>query len=315
AAKCEDFGWRTRGCICFTIAQKPLTKISAGYVSLHDSVLSRALAFVSCEKEQAILLNRTTDSRTKSVAHQMAGNVRLTCLEFCLLKEPVIGLAQTRPVVFVKRAVELVGSTLGYQRDLSSTGTTRFRIGIAGNDPELLKRVEGRTECSLKCVAADLVIVIDSVNGHVGLVAPRAADRAAPAVNIGIDAVAVTGKYDAWLQTENRDRVSAFGRQVFDLRDIERVTLRGILGVHERRCIHHLDDRGATLHFQHFVDGGWGIDHQPNALNVDGSKPRRFDGQAISAGRDLKKLINTLNVGLHRPGKPGVGIFDGHFRL
>src|ERR1019366_4580420 len=150
--------------------------------------------------------------RAESVADQMAGNVRLTCFEFCLLKEPVIGLAQTRPVVFVKRTVEVVGSTLGHQSDLGSARTSSIRVGIAGNNPKLLKRVEGRTQCSLKSVTVDLVIVIDSINGHVGLVATCTADRAAPTINIGIDAIAVTGENDARLQAENGYRVSAFGR-------------------------------------------------------------------------------------------------------
>ena len=60
---------------------------------------------------------------------------------------------------------------------------------------------------------------------------PRTADRAAPTIHVGIDVVA--DKYHAGLQAENRDRVSAFGRQVFDRCGIEGVTLRGVLGVHE----------------------------------------------------------------------------------
>src|SRR5579862_5439874 len=123
-----------------------------------------------------------------------------------------------------------VGAALGHHAYLRSGGTTGIRVGVAGGNAELLDRVERRAQGALECVPGQLVIVVQTVEGYVGLVATRSCHRTAAAVSGLIDIV--SDESDAGLQTQNGNRVTAFRGKINQLCAVEYVPLGGVGGIH-----------------------------------------------------------------------------------
>ena len=73
-------------------------------------------------------------------------------LELRGLVEPVIRRGESRPVVNVKRAVNLVGAALGHLRNLSTGRAACVRVRIAGGHLEFFQRVEGARMAPVKAV-------------------------------------------------------------------------------------------------------------------------------------------------------------------
>jgi len=85
--------------------------------------------------------------------------------------EPIIRDPDRIPVVLVQRAMQLIGATFCYEHDLRSRRAPRIGIGIAGSDPELLERIQGRAKSSSERVPSCLVVIVDPVQYYVRLVA------------------------------------------------------------------------------------------------------------------------------------------------
>ena len=62
-------------------------------------------------------------------------------------------------------------------------------VVVAGGDAKFLQGVESGAHCTLKCVAVQLVVVVEAVERDVGLVAARTVDGTAAAVVILVDVV------------------------------------------------------------------------------------------------------------------------------
>ena len=99
----------------------------------------------------------------------------------CLLNQS-LATVKVRAVVFVGRAVELVGSGLGDHADLRAGGAASIGIGIAGGDAKLFDGVLGLAQDAGECVAVDLIVVVDAVEGDVALIRTAAVDSTAAAV-------------------------------------------------------------------------------------------------------------------------------------
>src|ERR1700694_6072584 len=112
----------------------------------------------------------------------MVRNIGQSRPQFRRFVEPVIGLADSAAVVFVGRTVKAVGPALGHQRYLRSRRAAFVGVAVAGGHAEFLQRVERGPQGTLKGDAQQLIVVVQPIERNVGLVAARAADRAATTV-------------------------------------------------------------------------------------------------------------------------------------
>ena len=96
--------------------------------------------------------------------------------EFGVLVEPAIGGGDGGTILFIERAVKLVGAALGDESDLPTRGAPLVGIVADRCDAKFFDRVERGADGTLEGRAADLVIVIDAVEGDVGLVAAPAVE-------------------------------------------------------------------------------------------------------------------------------------------
>ena len=64
------------------------------------------------------MLDGSAYSRTKDIPDQLRGRIRLACGNLLLLDEKVVCLKQITAVVFIHRAMNLVGAALGDEADL-----------------------------------------------------------------------------------------------------------------------------------------------------------------------------------------------------
>jgi len=72
--------------------------------------LCQAAGLVVAEDEELVFDDGAAGGRAEDVADQLAGNVGQVAVNFTLLVEPVVGDGQSGAVVFIGRAVKLVGS-------------------------------------------------------------------------------------------------------------------------------------------------------------------------------------------------------------
>src|SRR6266704_7065391 len=154
--------------------------------------------------------------------------------------KPVVGSAKRRAMVFVSRTMKAVRSAFRHQADLRARRPSRIRIGVAGGDPELLQRVQSRTDGAGKGYTLQLVVIVDTVERHTSLVAASAIHRAASAVNLGVclasNSVGTPCEHHPGLEAENADRIAALKGKRVDLVCAKRVTQRGILRIHKFCC-------------------------------------------------------------------------------
>jgi hypothetical protein len=94
-----------------------------------------------------------------------------------------------------------VGAALGDQRDLTSGGATLVGIVACGRDAKLLDGIESGANGAFEGGAANLVVVVDTIESDVGLIAAATIQGAVARINVVVDLVSDKG--DAWLQAED----------------------------------------------------------------------------------------------------------------
>ena len=167
-------------------------------------IFPNALPFVGQEKEQSIPNNGSAKRRSEGVSQEQRRRVRFALLQLRELIKKVVGHQICRAVVFIGRAVKLVGAALGLQRDLSAGGAALIRAGIAGGHAEFFDGVQRGAQCATKGITVQLIVVIHAIERDVGLVAACAIDGAAATVEIFVSFlhVWIGNSDDTWLQTQ-----------------------------------------------------------------------------------------------------------------
>src|SRR4029077_17919482 len=77
-------------------------------------LVSRALAFISCEEKQTVTLVEVANRPAKRIANNVLRNVGLPLYQLRLLIKPVVRYVESWAVIFVNRAVKKVCPALGY---------------------------------------------------------------------------------------------------------------------------------------------------------------------------------------------------------
>ena len=190
-----------------------------------DTRLAAILApLVAVEEEEPVLHDGAADRPAVRVADKRGA------LDPCAVVEEVVGCQHRRPVEPEGRAAELVTARLGDDRDLRARGAPHLRVGVCGDDAELLDGLGVEAEHGVRrrvgAVARDradlvglLLVDVHTVERDVGLVGARARD--------------VAGARDARLQRQQRGDVAGFERELRDLLRDEVVAERGVLPVEE----------------------------------------------------------------------------------
>ncbi len=227
------------------------------------------------------------------------GTVGQARFNFCLLVKPVVGLAKIGAVVLVECAMKPVGTALGHDTDLSAGGSALIGVGVGGRNAELLNRVQRNPQCPLKRKTLQLVVVVQAIHSHIGLVAAGTRNRSATAVfcpiRLAVILIGVASKIgDARLQTENRDRIPALGRKIDKLRAIEHVALCSVGRVHQRRLTSHFDDLSCALHLHRDVQGRRLAHLQGNLILLQCGESCYRYRQRIGRRRNFKELIHAI---------------------
>ena len=233
------------------------------------------------------------DGGSEDVADEFRRLVGLAVLQLRLLDEVIVGAGDGVAVVFVERAVEIVGAALGDESDLSAGGTAAIGVVVGGGDAKFLHGVEGDGEHGSEGVAAGLVIDVDAIESDVALVAARAVDRAAAAIEVLVDVGAVAGVGDAGLKREEIRDVAGFDGQLLDLVLVEGGAQRGVGGIEGHGLGGNFDGLGGGADVQSNVGGTRGIDQQLDVLLLVLAEARCFDGQQVGAGRKRKKFVRA----------------------
>src|SRR5579862_4354730 len=113
----------------------------------------RALPFVSGEEKQPVLDDRSANGSAERIPDKMRRHIRAAIQQFRPLIKPAIRLANLGAVVFVKRTMKTIGSTLGHQGYLRSRRSPCFCVGIRGGNPKLFERIQSGSQSALKGVA------------------------------------------------------------------------------------------------------------------------------------------------------------------
>src|SRR5208283_4974559 len=111
------------------------------------------LALIGREEEHPILLEGSANRSSECVPQNVLRPVRGSLDDLRLFVEIIIRHIERRPVIFVDRAMEAVGSTLSDQIHLRARGTARRRVIIAGGHAKLLQRIECSSHGTLEGVA------------------------------------------------------------------------------------------------------------------------------------------------------------------
>src|SRR5579871_768696 len=130
----------------------------------------RALTFIGAEEEQFVFDDWAADRSAKRVTHEVRGSVRQARAVLSLFVEPIIGLPEVRPVVFVEAAVHVIRAALRDQRNLSTRGTSLISVGIARGDTEFFNGVQRGAKSALEGIAVVGIVVVDSIKRYVRLV-------------------------------------------------------------------------------------------------------------------------------------------------
>ncbi len=242
-------------------------------------MLRLTVAFVIGEKEEAVFPDRPAEGSSKDVADEFGRLVGLAGLQLGLFDKIIVSAGEGVAVVLVEGAVEIVGATLGDERDLSAGGTAAIGVVVGGGDAKFLDGVEGNREHGSEGVAASLVIDVDTVKGDVALVAVGAVDRAAAAVEVLIDVAAVSGIGDAGLKREQIGHIAGFDGQLLNLVLVEGGSQGSVGGIKGKGLGGHFDGFGGGTDVESNVGGNRGIDEQLEVLLLVLAEARRFDGQ------------------------------------
>src|SRR6202041_2196088 len=125
-------------------------------------------------KEEPVLLDRPSQRYAKHVVGELRRFVGQAAAELRLFQKRVVRAENRVAVVFVGRAVKVVGAALGHQRDLGSTGIAGVGVGVGGGDPEFLDGIRRNIQDTGKSVTIILVVNPDTIQRNVRLVAAQA---------------------------------------------------------------------------------------------------------------------------------------------
>ena len=195
--------------------------------------------------------------------------------------------------------MKVIGAAFGHHIDLCARGAAGICVRIGGRNAELLNRVQRNPQSALKGIALQLVVVVQTIHGHVGLVAAGACHRSATAVfrliGLRIILVRVTSKIrDAGLKAQDRYRVAALRREVSELDGVERISLARVGGIHQRRLSADLDHFRCAPHLHRDVQRCRLAHLQRDLILLHGGKARDSDGQRVGRWWHLEKLIHAV---------------------
>ena len=162
--------------------------------------------------------------------------------------------------------------------------TAGIGIGIASGYAKFLQGVQGGAQGAFECRPLCLIVVVNAIQGDVGLVAAGSAHRPSAAVETLVNFFA--HENHSGLQAKNARRIAAFERQRLYTRGGDGVADGGILGVDKRYFTADLN-RCSGLHLQRDVQSGGRAYYQSDGLLGGLSKARRGHGNVVSAGRNL----------------------------
>ena len=140
-----------------------------------------------------------------------------------------------------------------------------------------------------------LVVIIQAVQGHVGLVRTRAGDGTAAAVLVLLVGGLPAKIQNPGLQAQQIGHVAPFHGQRLDGGVIYRVADRGICCVQCLRFAAHVDCDGCGLDCQFEVDGGRLIDQEIGLLGLR-AETGAVGGNDISAWHNLLELIFAASI-------------------
>ncbi len=114
------------------------------------------------------------------------------------------------------------------------------RVVVAGGDAEFLQGIQGGAHRAGEGISVELIVVVETIEGDVGLVAAGSVHRASAAVVVLVHVLADVD--NAGLQAQNRNRIAALRGQIGELPRIEVVAQRRVLGVDDRRFARDIYD-------------------------------------------------------------------------
>src|SRR6185503_7175060 len=119
--------------------------------------------------------NWAADGAAKLITSQLgAGRNRLAgSIRSGAVVEERVGGCFCSAIVFVKRTVKVVSTTLGNQLDLTATAATFGRRRVRGDSAKFLNRIDRRVTDSGKRLSGRLVICVDTIDGNVALIGTR----------------------------------------------------------------------------------------------------------------------------------------------
>src|SRR5260370_15587125 len=174
------------------IEDHPVTKRIRGDRAQLAGLFRAARAFEVQKKIQAVFHERPSHGGAEDVADEFRCYVGFALRQLSSLHEIIIGTGIGVAVVFVSRAMKIIGSALGNEGHLRSGGASLVGIVVRCRYAKLLYRVQRDRQHGLKGVTAR-VVYWQSVQSDVALVAARTIDRAISGVNIHINVRAVSG--------------------------------------------------------------------------------------------------------------------------
>ena len=235
---------------CGRVGDAAVAQGETGHVAADFYIFRLALAFIGAEEEQAVFQNGAPERAAKRIANDFLWDVGLAVQQLGVLVEPAVGRGDRRAILFVERAMKGVGAALGDQRDLTSGGAALIGIVACCGDTKLFDGIERGANGAFEGGAANLVVVVDTVENNVGLVAAAAIESAVACVNVVVDVVA--DERDARLQAEDSGGIAAFEGKRQDLVRVEGIAKGCVSRVH-RSCATFYNCHGighrAELHF------------------------------------------------------------------
>ena len=196
--------------------------------------------------------------------------------------------------------MKIIRSAFCLQLNLCPGGTSDVGARVCRSDSELFDGVQSGTQGALKRCAQRLIIVVDSVQGKVRLVAAAAVHGTAAAVAGEVDLIAVCDGDHSRLQAQDRSRIAALKWQRRNLCLIERVSNRRIGRIDRLRRADHFHCRSDTRQLHCEIVRGWSCHQQ---LQIDlfvSCEAGRFRCKRVGRRPHFQKLIGAVFVGLRR---------------
>ncbi len=207
-------------------------------------------------------------------------------------------------MVLVEGAVEVVCAGFGDKADLGAGGAAGVGVGVAGGDAELFGGVLGGAEDAGEGEAAQLIVVVDAIEGDVALIGTAAVDGAAAAVlQGGVGAGGDGDEEDAGVEREQIGDVAGFAGERLDGGVAGGVADGGVGAIEGLRGGGDVDDFVAGLEGQGEVDGGGLIDEEFRVLGLAG-EAGDGDGDVVGGGLQLLELVFAAGFGGGAEGLP-----------